>query len=214
MIRSFKPVLITLLFAMVCVSAWADELEDEIVRLQHAWAYGQYQLAESQRDGYFESLRAQAEAVTKRFSGRAEPLIWEGIITATLAKYQSLFKAGSTAKAARDALLAAERIDPEALEGSALVSLGSLYYKVPRFGSFGDYDKARSYLQRALKINPDGIDANFFYGEFLYETGQTEQAIIHLKKALAAPPRPGREDADAGRREEIRALLKKIGIQG
>jgi hypothetical protein len=34
--------------------------------------------------------------------------------------------------------------------------------------------------------------------------------VPYLEKALNAPPRPGRQIADAGRREEARALLAKI----
>ena len=148
--------------------------------------------------------------MSEKYPGRAEPLIWEGIITSTHAKYQGIFSAGGTAKAARDLLLAAEKIDANALDGSALTSLGSLYYKVPRFGSFGDHDKARDYLERALKINPNGIDPNFFYGEFLLEKGDKAKAAEYLKKALAAPSRPGREDADEGRKGEIQQALKKV----
>jgi tetratricopeptide (TPR) repeat protein len=185
-------------------------MSDAIVELQHAWAKGYYSTPEKQQDDYFEALQARAHQVTAKFPGRAEPLIWEGIITSTHAKYQSVFSAGGTAKAARDLLLAAEKIDANALEGSALTSLGSLYYKVPRFGSFGDYDKAREYLERALKVNPAGIDQNFFYGEFLGERGEKVRAIEYLKKALAAPARPGRDDADSGRRAEIQQLLDKL----
>ena len=35
-------------------------------------------------------------------------------------------------------------------------------------------------------------------------------AVDYLNRALAAPARPGREDADAGRRQDIRTLLDTI----
>lgn len=190
--------------------ASADPMMDAITELQHAWAKGYYSTPKGEQDDYFEALQNKAHRVSEQFPGRAEPLIWEGIITSTHAKYQSIFSAGGTAKKARDLLLAAEKIDANALDGSALTSLGSLYYKVPRFGSFGDYDKAREYLERALKVNPTGIDQNFFYGEFLSERGEKAKAIEYLKKALAAPARPGRDDADNGRHGEIQQLLNKL----
>lgn len=203
-----------ILFAafMLCWAGFAaaDDMGNAVSELQHAWAKGYYSTPENQQEDYFESLTKKAHQVSERFPGHAEPLIWEGIITSTLAKYQSVFSAGGTAKKARDLLLSAEKINPDALNGSALTSLGSLYYKVPRFGSFGDYDKAREYLERSLKVDPNGIDQNFFYGEFLSIQGDKAGAVAHLKKALAAPPRPGREDADAGRRAEIRKLLDKL----
>jgi hypothetical protein len=60
-----------------------------------------------------------------------------------------------------------------------------------------------------LQINPQGIDPNFFYAEYLIETKQPRVAVTYLEKALNAPPRLGRQIADAGRREEVLALLKK-----
>ncbi len=195
---------------LFAAGAHADPMMDDIAMLQHAWAKGYYSTPEGNQEDYFDSLRNKAHQVSEKYPGKAEPLIWEGIITSTLAKYQSIFSAGGTAKDARDLLLEAVRINPDALDGSALTSLGSLYYKVPRFGSFGDYGKAREYLERALKVDPNGIDQNYFYGEFLSIQGDKAGAIAHLKKALAAPPRPGRADADAGRRNEIRQLLAKL----
>lgn len=54
-----------------------------------------------------------------------------------------------------------------------------------------------------------GIDPNYFYGEYLVETGKPAEAVAYLEKALVAPPRPGRDLADAGRRDEARELLEK-----
>lgn len=56
---------------------------------------------------------------------------------------------------------------PNTLEGSALTSLGALYYKVPGWPvAFGDKEKAEQLLKQALTVNPNGIDANYFYGDF------------------------------------------------
>jgi len=202
--------LIALLFAANTAFAETTPLDASIAKLQHDWAKVYYQTPEKDKEAAFEKLVKEAHQVTTANPGRAEPLIWEGIITSTLAKYQSIFSAGGTAKAARDLLLAAEKIDANALQGSALTSLGSLYYKVPRFGSFGDHDKAREYLERTLKINPDGIDPNFFMGELMVERGEKTKALEYFRKALNAPARPGREDADTGRKAEIQDAIKKI----
>ena len=99
----------------------------------------------------------------------------------------------------------AEKIKADALQGSVYTSLGSLYYQVPGWPiGFGDNDKARSYLQRARAINPNGIDPNYFYGDFLIEQNQNAEAIKVLEQALRAPARPDRPVADWGRREEIK----------
>ncbi|MNN01373.1 hypothetical protein D3C81_1139900 [compost metagenome] len=76
--------------------------------------------------------------------------------------------------------------------------------------SFGDDKRAEQLLKQALSLNPDGIDANYFYGDFLLRQKRHAEAKVALEKALAAPPRPGREVADAGRRKEAQALLQKV----
>ncbi len=75
---------------------------------------------------------------------------------------------------------------------------------------FGDDDKARKLLQKALELNPNGIDPNYFYADFLFEEGQYADALKHLERAAKAPPRPGREAADKGRHAEIDALAAKV----
>ena len=115
------------------------------------------------------------------------------------------------AKKARASLEAALEIDPDALEGSAYTSLGTLYHKVPGFPlGFGSDKKARRFLLQALEIDPNGIDPNYFYGEFLLDEKQFAEARKYLERALAASPRPGRPIADQGRRREIQVLLQKI----
>jgi tetratricopeptide (TPR) repeat protein len=196
---------------VLTANAMADELSDDIASLEHGWAKASYQTPEDQKEAAFAELQDKAHAVSTQFAGRAEPLIWEGIIASSHAKYQGVFAAGKSAKLARDLLQSAQKIDANALDGSVYVSLGALYYKVPGWPlSFGDKTKASELLQQALKIDPSGIDANFFYGDFLAEHGDRQQAIEYLNRALAAPPRAGREDADAGRRSEIRNLLATL----
>lgn len=65
-------------------------------------------------------------------------------------------------------------------------------------------------LRQALALNPTGIDTLYFWGDHLYRQGHYADARAALLKALQAPPRPGRELADQGRRREIDALLQQI----
>ncbi len=74
---------------------------------------------------------------------------------------------------------------------------------------FGDDDKARDYFTKALKLNPNGLDSNYFYGDFLLKQGQYEKAAKVLRHALDAAPRPDRPVADQGRRKQVEAALRK-----
>ena len=188
------------------------DLETELAAVQTAWATANYETpAGDARVRAFESLSKRAEAFVASFPNRAEPLIWQGIVLSTYAGAKGGLGALGLAKQSRAALEAAMKIDAQALDGSAYTSLGTLYFKVPGFPlGFGNKDKARDYLQKALAINPDGLDPNFFYGEFLYEQDDYGKALEHLQKSLHAQARPGREVADAGRRKEAQALIDKI----
>lgn len=204
---------IAILFLALCCSAvaLADEAMDrEIADLQHRWAQIKYASAEDRQEDAFEKLAAEAAQVSARFPDRAEPLIWQFIITASQAGAAGGLGALSLVRDARDLLTEAEQIDANALSGSIYTSLGSLYYQVPGWPlGFGNDRKARDYLLKALALNPDGIDPNYFYGDYLIDQGEYGEAVEVLNKALQAAPRPGRELADSGRRREITKALEK-----
>ncbi|MDZ4099653.1 MAG: hypothetical protein U1E13_13295 [Methylophilaceae bacterium] len=183
-----------------------DKLDADIVQLQHDWAKANYHTSKDAQEAAFKELAERASQVTSTHADAPEALIWEAIILSGYAKAKGGLGALKQAEKARDLLLRAEKINPQALQGSAYTTLGSLHYKVPGWPiGFGDKKKARAYLEKALQINPEGIDPNYFYADFLNELGEHAKAIEYFEKALAAQPRPGREDADAGRRNEIEA---------
>ena len=89
-----------------------------------------------------------------RFANAAEPKIWLATIMATNAAFESPFTALSSLEKAKELLEEAIRINPHALEGSAYVTLGTLYYMLPSWPiSFGDDDMAERLLKTSLK-NP------------------------------------------------------------
>jgi tetratricopeptide (TPR) repeat protein len=192
----------------------AAPVDDAVADLQREWERIAYRVPPAQRAERFEALAARAHAVSAEHAGRTEPMIWEGIVLSSWAGAKGGLGALSIAKQARGLYETAIGIRPDALEGSALNSLGVLYYKVPSWPvGFGDKTKAQSLLKQALSVNPAGIDPNYFYGEFLVENGRAADAIPFLERALQAPPRPGREIADAGRRDEAKVLLDKVRAQ-
>jgi len=204
-----KKILLTL--ALWPLAVWAAPVDDAVAELQRDWEVIRYQTPAGEREKRFESLSAKAHKVAETYPGRSEPLIWEGIIVSSWAGEKGGIGALSLVKQAKADYEQAIQIDAKALDGSAYNSLGVLYYKVPGWPlGFGDKAKAKELLQKALALNPNGIDPNFFYAEYLVETKKADEAVAYLEKALNAPARPGRQIADAGRRDEIRALLAKI----
>jgi tetratricopeptide (TPR) repeat protein len=213
----FPRFLLAATFVLAAFSVRASAADDaafnaELLSIQQAWAKVNYETpAGDAREQAFAALEQRAERFTQQHPTRAEALIWEGIIESSYAGAKGGLGALGLAKEARGNLEAALKLNPNALDGSAYTSLGTLYYKVPGFPlGFGDHDKARQLLTKALELNPNGIDPNYFYGEFLYEEGEYAQALQYLDKAAKAPPRPGRESADKGRRAEIAALTAKV----
>lgn len=191
--------------------ALTDAGAQRLQHLQGRWAQINYQLPESQREAAFASLAGEAEAAVKAEPQAAELLVWRGIVLSTWAGAKGGLGALELVKQARGLFEQAIALDPQVLDGSAYTSLGSLYYQVPGWPlGFGDDAEAERLLQQALALNPAGIDPNYFYGDFLWREKRYAEAEQALQKALAAPPRPGRELADAGRRREAEALLGQV----
>jgi tetratricopeptide (TPR) repeat protein len=186
-------------------------MSPELLELSEAWAVIKYQLPEEKRIKALEALNGEAEALREANPSSAEPMVWQAIILSTLAGEKGGLGALSLVKQAKKLLERVEAFDPDVLNGSVYTSLGSLYYQVPGWPiGFGDDDKARSYLKKALVVNPDGMDPNYFYGDFMLQEKQYSEAEAAFSRALAAPPRENRPIADAGRRAEIEAALVKI----
>lgn len=187
-------------------------LDTEIAALQKEWARIKYQV--SDKDMQLTAIRKledQAEQLSAKYPSNPEPKIWEGIILSTDAGIVKGLSALGKVKKAKKLFEASLQQDPAALDGSAHTSLGSLFYQVPGWPiGFGNSGQAEQHLQQALKLNPSGIDPNFFYGDFLFQEHRYQEARTYLEKALKAPDRSNRPLADAGRRQEIKATLAKI----
>ncbi|RZI68983.1 tetratricopeptide repeat protein [Pseudomonas sp.] len=205
--------LLVVLLATLALPVWALDAPDQqrLTGIQQAWARIQYQLPEDQRVAAFEQLAATSSAFTQQRPAVAEAWIWSGIVTSSWAGAQGGLGALSKVKTAKADLEKAMTLDPNALQGSAYASLAALYDRVPGWPiGFGDPDKAQALLEQALKLNPDGIDPLYFWGDHLYRQSHYAQAKDALEKALLAAPRPGREVADSGRRKDIQLLLVDV----
>lgn len=203
-----------LLFTAACALAplaHAATPEELIKPVQDRWAQIKYQLPEKQQADAYHELSAQSRKLVEANTGVAEVLVWAGIVVSSEAGARGGLGALGMAKEAKALLDEALKINDKALSGSAYTSLATLYAKVPGWPiGFGDKAKAEDYFKKALAINAAGIDPNFFYAEYLMDRDRHAEARPYLETALKAAPRPGREVADSGRRQEVQALLDKL----
>jgi tetratricopeptide (TPR) repeat protein len=191
-------------------TAWAD-LETNVLALQKQWAEVNYQIEGKDQISAFERLIIDADAVVGANPKQAAPLIWRGIIKSTLAGKKGGLGALGLAKAAKKDLEKSLTLDATAMLGSALTSLGTLYLNVPGWPvGFGSDKKAEKFLLKAIAINPDGIDSNYFYADFLMAKKRNQEAATYFRKAQNAAPRFNRPLADSGRQKEIATALESI----
>jgi len=184
-------------------------MEQDLLVIQQRWARVNYDTPKNAQGEAFEQLTADARKLVEASPGKAEPLVWLAIILSSDAGATGGISALGKVKEARKLLEQAEHIDATVLDGSVYTSLGSLYYQVPGWPiGFGSDAKAELYLRKALSLNPDGIDPNYFYGDFMLEENKPAEAIRFLERAQAAAPRPERALADKGRQQEIATKLQ------
>ncbi|SHN78216.1 tetratricopeptide repeat protein [Bradyrhizobium erythrophlei] len=218
-------------FVVACIIAcasnstriWAADskaLSAEILDIANAWAHIKFEEGDTAlQQKQIAALADRASLLAQKFPGRAEPIIWKGVLLSEGASMasedHSMLTARSLAYQARDVLLEAEKIDPTALEAGASASLGVLYYRVPSFPiAFGDTELARKYLEEAVRNSPNGMDANYFYGDFLYDQRDYAGAERVWKHALTIPVNKDRPVWDKARRQVIQEKLAKLAAKG
>ena len=184
----------------------------EVREIQFEWAR-LYYMDEFLNVNYreLEALVEKANQVAAEHPQNAEALVWDAIVMSTMAEKKGGLGALSLVKQARLKLEQAEAIDPTVLGGSVYASLGTLYSKVPGwpFG-FGSDEKAEEYFKKALAINPQGLDINYFFAAYLADNGDDQLALEYVDKALQAPRMVERPVADKGRREQALKLRESL----
>jgi tetratricopeptide (TPR) repeat protein len=197
-------------------AAGIQQLNGEILRLSLEWEHIKFRVENlDDQEKQLAVLAEHAADIARRYPTAAEAMIWLGIVNSEQASIAgqngSPFKALGFANRARDILEKVEKIDPKTMDAGAPTSLGVLYYRVPGFPiGFGDRDKARKLLQEAIANAPNGLDANYFYVDFLYEQKEYPEAVKVLKRALTLPSHPDRPIWDRSRRLVIQELLAKM----
>ena len=190
------------------LNEWAPKTE--LLRLAQDWEHVKLQVIDcGDQERKMTVLALRAGKIAEQYDNIPDPIVWVGIITseqATLANENgSPLKAFELAKRARDILEMVEKTDPMTMDAAAPTTLGLLYDRVPGFPmGFGDKAKARLYLQEAVRYAPNALDANYFYGDFLYRQGEQAEAINVFEHALTLPEISDRPMWDRSRRAEIR----------
>lgn len=190
------------------VDAAATDTSSAVQRLWDEWGEIFYVVPEGQRAMRFETFLPHVKELVAQHPNQAEPLILEAIVLCTYAA--SDFGLGALRKVdeARALLLKSIDIDPRARSGAAYITLGNLYYRLPGWPiSFGDEEQGRRYFEGALKLSPDGIDSNFFYGDYLLDRGVYDQALTFLEKADRAPIRAENRLSDLNVKKEVAKAL-------
>ena len=209
--RSTLTLAMAALIGIASPSIASASMTDEVKAVNDGWAHITYEVkGSSTQTKLLDKLAKDAATLVARYPGKAEPLLWQGIVVSEQANRANFFHQLGLAKRARSILAKAYAISPCAEDGGPAMSLGVLYYKVP--GSpigFGDDARAGRLLKEALACDRDSLDGNYFYGDYLLDQGDKAGARSYLLKALKAPHDASRPAWDAGRREEVRALLAK-----
>ena len=184
----------------------------EVKEIQQEWAK-LYYLDEFKNANYkqLQALARRANRLSHNNPVSAEALAWDAIVLSTLAEKKGGIGALSLVKEAKLKLEKAEQIDGEVLGGSVYASLATLYSKVPGWPiGFGSDKKAKQYFDKALQVNPEGLDNNYFFAEFLADNDQQQLALAHIEKALHAPQMTDRPVADQGRRRQAEELRERL----
>ena len=216
---AFVTGIATVLLVALSVYAQASEtpsLKSELLRLAHDWEHVKLQVSDrDDQERQMASLAQRAGQIAKQYENVPDPIVWIGIITSEQASIAndngSPIKALELAKRARDILEEVEKTNPETMDAGAPTTLGVLYDRVPGLPiGFGDKARARYYLQEAIRSAPNGLDANFFYGDFLYKHGEQSEAVRILERALTLPELSNRPIWDKSLRAAIQHILSEI----
>jgi tetratricopeptide (TPR) repeat protein len=210
-------ILFFVVFLLLPYTCSAESLNDSLNRIESEWAVIYYNTPKNQQADGYTRLLDKAVSLAKKYPAAAEPLFWQALIKASHAADMDAFDALAAIEEARELLVKVIAINPASMNGSAQVTLGTLYFMTPKWPiAFGDDDEAKKLLETALTINPNGIDSNYFYGEYLLQHNDLKAASQYFERAIAAPIRKEQAFADKQLKAEAKLALqntreRKIG---
>lgn len=200
------------IFNVMPATVWAYDLAPAVQHIESEWARIHYLVAKEQQDNEFKHLLSEVNHLQAQYPKQAEFIILQAIIVASNAKNVDAFSALEAINKAKDLLIQAIELSPKALDGAAFVTLGTLYYMVPAWPvAYSDNNKAQQLLEKALAINANAIDANYYYADFLVTQGQLQLALKYFNRALTVPVRVTQVFADTQLQVQAQLAIDKYG---
>lgn len=188
-----------------------DPVCQPVSELESDWAKVRYQTPTNMRNIEFEAMLISLNHAPLACLKKAEYQIVEAMIKGSMVKQQSGLVAIKKIKQIKRLLDKATKNNPAAMNGLGWTLLGLLYDKAPGWPfSIGDDEQAEKAYLKGLEYNPVGIDANFYYGDFLRRKGLKQQAREYLLKASQSNQQIGREIAHQGRMSDVLHALAKL----
>lgn len=186
----------------------------DIAGFKQAWSSIKYpanNISKSEQIKQLEGLVAQLDQYARQKPNDAATLLWQGTLRSTLASLKGGLGALSLAKEAKQFLEKSLAVDPTVEHGYAHVILGALFQKVPgKPLGFGSKEIARHHFLTALQMDPNGLESNFFFGEYLIQMGDHASAKGYLEKAARSAVDQQFMVFEQGRRDEVQKALKQI----
>ena len=204
-----KRLLIASTFLLFSTALYANP--NGLASIQQTWDEITYTVPKEAQFRQFLTLIDTASQYAEDANHSPESLIWLAGSQSGAARAKGGLDALDLAKQAKENLERAIAADKTALEGAGLGILASLYHKVPGWPvGFGSDKKARKLFKEALEVNPNGLDSNYFYAEFLFDEKDYDEAAQYLEKAKQAPGKQGRPLATKARQQDIVELEAKL----
>ena len=178
-------------FLWLPVSTLAAPLEDTINTFESAWAAIYYRQDNTAKVRDYDQLLLTIKNSYADYPHQPELIFFEALVTASRAEYIDRLAALDSIAYVRTILSQIITIKPTTMAGSAYVVLATLYHQAPAWPiAFGDDKKAEEFFKTALIINPNSLDGNYYYGQFLVAKNALKEAEFYFKQALNIPLRP------------------------
>lgn len=202
--------ILPILLAWSLVAAHADDkpFDGALQQIQDEWAEAFYRQPDDRQAQVYQALLPRVRDLARKHPKRAEPLIVEAVILCTYAAADWGLSSLTRLNQARELLIRSIDLDPKAMDASAFITLGNLYYRLPGWPiSYGDEAQALTYLEAAVRLYPSALDSNYFLGDYWLHEGKYEKAIGYLEKADKAPLRASQRLSDEKIKQELQAAL-------